>query len=182
MKTALILAITALCFFCPNALRAEETAHECRVFGLFQADCVEHLREVTKKLSGVTLVKADHRTGTATFRMDAEKLFPDAKSPEQVIEKLGSRLNGESRGVFETYLLSALPRKKQKEVNISIAGLDCKGCSYGAYLAVYKIDGVENATASFKEGAVTAWIDPNKTNRAALEEALTKRGVTVKAD
>jgi len=67
-------------------------------------------------------------------------------------------------------------------VNISIAGLDCTGCSYGAYLAVYKIDGVENATASFKEGAVTAWIDPNKTNRAALEEALTKRGVTVKAD
>ncbi|MGK0187351.1 MAG: copper chaperone CopZ [Verrucomicrobiales bacterium] len=182
MKPILILPLTALCFFFPNALMAEETDHECRVLGLFQADCVEDLREVMKKLSGVTLVKADHKTGTATFRMDAEKVFPDAKSPEQIIEKLRSRLSGESRGVFETHPLSALPRKKQKEVNISIAGLDCKGCSYGAYLAVYKIDGVENATASFKKGAVTAWIDPNKTNRPALEEALTKRGVTVKAE
>ena len=63
-----------------------------------------------------------------------------------------------------------------------IAGLDCKGCSYAAYLAVYKIEGVENATASFKEELVTAWIDPSKTDRATLEEALAKRDVTLKED
>jgi copper chaperone CopZ len=179
MKTISILVILALCFSSAGSV-AEETDHRCRVLGLFQADCVDDLRGVTEKLPGIALLKADHHTGTATFRFDSAKVFPGAKSPEQLIEHLRNKLNGASQGVFEVRALSALPRAKQKEVKISIEGLDCKGCSYGAYLAVYKIEGVETATASFKSGLVTAWIDPAKTNRAALEEALTKRGVTLK--
>jgi copper chaperone CopZ len=181
MKLASSLIVAALCLMGTSVL-AEEADLECRVLGLFQADCVDDLRAVTKKVSGIALVKADHQTGTATFRMDAAKVFPDAKSPEQIIENLRNKLNGESQGVFETHPLSSIPKEKLEEVKIPIAGLDCKGCSYAAYLAVYKIEGVENATASFKEGLVTAWIDPAKTNRAALEDALTQRGVTVKEE
>ena len=48
-----------------------------------------------------------------------------------------------------------------------------------AYEAVYKLDGVERATASFREGRVTALIDPSKTDRKALEDALKKRGVSL---
>ncbi|HTU22227.1 MAG TPA: hypothetical protein VMG10_29580 [Gemmataceae bacterium] len=44
-----------------------------------------------------------------------------------------------------------------------------------------RIDGFETATASFREGRMTALIDPAKTNRATLEAALKKRGVDVKA-
>ena len=47
--------------------------------------------------------------------------------------------------------------------------------------AIYKIDGVEQATASFKAGLVTALINPEKTNRAALEEALKMKQVELKA-
>jgi hypothetical protein len=39
------------------------------------------------------------------------------------------------------------------------------------------VEGVEQATASFKEGLVTAWIHPHKVNRLKLEEALRKKGV-----
>jgi hypothetical protein len=39
---------------------------------------------------------------------------------------------------------------------------------------------VERATASFREGRVTALIDPQKTDRAKLKAALQRRGVTVK--
>ena len=181
MNRLAILILTILCLVRTPA-PAEEDDYPCRVLGLFQADCVDDLREVTKKVSGLALVSADHKTGTATFRMDAAKVFPDAKSSEQIIEKLRNKLNGESQGVFQTYPVSTLPREKLTEVKIPIAGLDCKGCSYGAYLAVHKIEGVENAIASFKEGLVNAWIDPSKTDRAALEEALIKRGVTLKED
>ena len=45
-----------------------------------------------------------------------------------------------------------------------------------AYEAVANIDGVEQATASFKDGRVTALIDPTKTDRAKLEDALKKKG------
>ena len=181
MKRILLLAITALSCTAYQAI-AEETDLQCRILGLFQADCVDDLRLIADKLPGIALVKADHATGTATFRFDREKVFPDAKTPEKLIENLRNRLNGTSQGVFQTYPLSSLPREKQKNIKIAVEGLDCKGCAYGTYLAVYKIEGVETATANFKSGLVTAWIDPAKTNRTALAEALTKRGVTLKKD
>ena len=55
----------------------------------------------------------------------------------------------------------------------------CKACSLGAYEAIAGIDGVEQATTSFKEGKVTALIEPTKTDHAKLEDGLRKRGVTV---
>ena len=181
MNRLAILILTILCLVRTPA-PAEEDDYPCRVLGLFQADCVDDLREVTKKVSGLAHVSADHKTDIATFRLDAAKVFPDAKSPKQILEKLRNKLNGESQGVFQTYPLSTIPRENLTEVKMPIAGLDCKGCSYAAYLAVYKIEGVENATASFKEELVTAWIDPSKTDRATLEEALAKRDVTLKED
>jgi hypothetical protein len=54
---------------------------------------------------------------------------------------------------------------------------DCLGCRLGAYEAVYRIEGVEQATASFKAGLMTAWIDARKTTRAALESALQARRI-----
>ena len=42
------------------------------------------------------------------------------------------------------------------------------------------MDGVEQATASFKDGKVTALIDPARTSRDALVDALKKRQVNVK--
>jgi copper chaperone CopZ len=179
MNRISILFFTILCFSSAY-VGAKEADHQFRIHGLFQADCIDDLRRVTEKFPGIALVKADHAAGTATFRFDPAKAFPDAKSPEQLIEHLRNKLNGESQGVFEARPLGSLPREKQKELKISIEGLDCKGCCYGAYLAIYKIDGVESATASFKDGLVIAWIDPTKTNRSALEEALTKRGVNLK--
>jgi copper chaperone CopZ len=62
---------------------------------------------------------------------------------------------------------------------IPAAGLDCKACCLAAYEAVAAIDGVEQATASFKEGKITALIDPARTDPAKLEDALRKKGVSL---
>ena len=71
------------------------------------------------------------------------------------------------------------PRDKLERVVIPTAVLDCKACCLAAYEAVAALDGVVQATASFKEGRVTALFDPTKTDRAKLEEALRKKGVKV---
>ena len=42
--------------------------------------------------------------------------------------------------------------------------------------------GVEMATASFKEGRVTALINPEKIDRVELETALKQRGVQLKME
>ena len=75
--------------------------------------------------------------------------------------------------------LAPLPRAQWQEVRIGIAGVDCRGCSFGAYNAVAELDGVLRATASFKDGLLIAWIDPKLTNREALEAALRKRNIDV---
>ncbi|OYW12047.1 MAG: hypothetical protein B7Z55_18640, partial [Planctomycetales bacterium 12-60-4] len=82
-----------------------------------------------------------------------------------------------SQSTFGVRKLCSVPRDKLQLVKIPIVGLDCKGCCLGAYEAIYQLDGVEQATASFKDGLVTAWIDPQKINQSKLEEALKGRGV-----
>ncbi|MCE9532468.1 MAG: heavy-metal-associated domain-containing protein [Planctomycetes bacterium] len=59
-------------------------------------------------------------------------------------------------------------------------GLDCRACSLGLYEVVIKIEGVEQATASIKDGRVTALFDPEKTKRETIEDLLRKRGVQLK--
>lgn len=144
--------------------------HRFRLLGLFQPDRVADLQIVIDQMEGVDLVKVDFELAEATFEIEDDEL---AKQFEQ-------RLRGESQGTFEALPLSEIPPEKLEEVKIEIVGLDCKGCSYGAYVAIYKIEGVERATANFGDGTVVAWIDPEKTNRAALEDALTQRRVTLK--
>jgi copper chaperone CopZ len=47
------------------------------------------------------------------------------------------------------------------------------------YRSLSSLEGVERVVASFKEGHITAWIDPTKTNREVLVTALKKTGVDV---
>ncbi len=149
---------------------AEELNHTHRVLGLFQADREDDLGQVINKVPDVDLVTVEYKTGEAVFRYDAEKL---AQNLDQIVRR-------ESRSTFEILPPSSVDRSKLRRVEIDVVGLDCKGCSYAAYLAVYKIEGVENATASFKEGKVVAWIDDKRVNRAMLIEALKKKRVKIK--
>jgi hypothetical protein len=45
---------------------------------------------------------------------------------------------------------------------------------------VYRLKGVERATSSFKEGKLTALIDPEKIDRTEIEMVLKQRGVQLK--
>jgi hypothetical protein len=74
---------------------------------------------------------------------------------------------------------SAIQRGELERLEIGVSGLDCKGCSYAAYLAVYKLAGGQNATASFQRGKVVAWVDAKKIDRSRLITALQEKGVSV---
>ena len=73
--------------------------------------------------------------------------------------------------------LRTIERDKLKRIEIPIVGLDCKACSLAVYEMVYKLQGVELATASFKEGKLTALIDPEQIDQAEIEKVLKQRGV-----
>jgi copper chaperone CopZ len=158
------------------ALEVEQVKH--RITGLFDRLREADLRESVKKMTGVTLVSIDFDHAEATFEYDAAKLFKDSK-PKDYLERFDSLLRQSSAHTFGARPLSTTPKDKLTRIEIPVAGNDCKGCCLAAYESIFKIDGVEQATASFKEGKVTALIDPSKTNRAALEEALKKRQVVL---
>jgi cation transport ATPase len=177
-KLFLLCALCALCASVVATASAEDFRH--RVTGLFDAARVEDFQRLAAQLADVKLVSVDFATAEAVFSYEPAKLAPKNK-PEQALERLDTLVRQASRGAFGVKPLSPTPRDQLTRVEIGVLGLDCRGCALGAYEAVAKLDGVEQATASFKEGRVVAWIDPKKTDRATLEAALKKKNIELKS-
>ena len=177
MKTTLTFALL-LALAAPAAADVQSVKH--RVTGLFSKDREDDLREAVKTLTEVSVVSIDFDAGEATFSYDPAKLFKGTKEKD-FVERFDQILKQASKHTFGIRALSTVPKEKLVKVEIPVYGNDCKGCDLAVYESVYKIDGVEQATASFKTGKVTALIDPDKTNKAALEDALKKRQVKLTA-
>jgi copper chaperone len=182
----LIFSALAACSIATGALADEATA-QYRLTGLFEPDRVADLRRQASSLTAgekeapteVRLVDVNYETSVVTFAYDpAMKPFKGADA-EKVRERISNLLRGATKNTFDVFPLSALKPGQQQEVRLPVVGLDCKGCAYGAYRVVAAIDGVERATVSFKEGWLSAWIDPAKTNQDALVAALEKARVDV---
>lgn len=159
---------------------AEPIKHQ--ITGLFSTEREADLRETfQKELPEFKLVSIDFKNAEASFEYDPAKVFPNAK-PEQIIERFDNLLRQASRHTFGIKPLRSLPKDKLTLIEIPVVGLDCKGCCLGAYDAIYRLPGVEMATASFKLGRVTALVNPEKIDRVELETALKQRGVQLKTE
>ncbi|MBV8879432.1 MAG: hypothetical protein JO332_05695 [Planctomycetaceae bacterium] len=152
-----------------------------RVTGLYNPEREADLREAVRKLADVTIASIDFDTAEVTFSYDPLKLLGKGNE-KQLLERFDNMIRQASGHTFGIRALNATPKEKLTRVQIPVLGLDCKGCELSAYEAIFKIDGVEQATCSFKASLMTALIDPEKTNKAALEDALKKRNVTLKGD
>jgi copper chaperone CopZ len=176
-RTILTIILTLLA----TASFAEVATVKHRISGLFQPDREADLKAAAEKLQNIKLVSIDYQNAEAIFEYDAAKAFPGAK-PEQVVERLDNQLKSVSRGTFGVKPALQKPVDKLQQIEITVVGLDCKGCAWAAYDALNRIDGVERATVSFKEGRAIALVDSDKTNQAALEAALKQRGVQLKRE
>ena len=179
IKAALLSVLLAATAFAADERPERPLEFKHRVTGLFQPDRVVELGKIIAQLSEVKLVGVDFRSAEAVFSYDAAKLGEG--KPENALEHLDNLVRNASRSTFSIKPLSAKPREKLTPVEINVYGLDCKACALVAYEAVAKIDGVEQASASFKEGRVTALIDGTKTQRESLVEALKKAHVEIPA-
>ena len=159
---------------------AQEAEVRYRVTGLFQPDRVEDFRAfMAENFPQVSVLAVDFQTAVATLRFDVKAIKPflPAKTPEVARDRLNFLMRGASRGVFTVQPLTEVPPEELQEARIPVQGLDCKGCSYGAYLIMSRVEGVEYATASFKTGEVCVRFDRRKTNLAALEETLSTKSI-----
>lgn len=181
VRYILYSVLAAICAAGSSSVAAEEplpnpTTVTYRVLGLFSPDRVTEFRLVMKEIPAISLVSISYETSEATFEFDPKRAFPTAP-PEKYLERFDNEVRTQTRGVFGLRAACETPRDKLKFVEIGVVGLDCPGCCLAAYESINKLEGVEQATASFRAGLVTAWIDPAKTTRDALEEALKKKNV-----
>lgn len=149
------------------------------VFGLFMPERVDAFRAVMAEVAEAKLLEVNFDTAQAKLAYDAESQLLRGATPEQVVERLNNRVRQGSRSLFGLQSPSSLPREKLELVEIPIVGLDCPACSLAAYEILARVDGVEQATANFRTGRATAWIDPARTDRAKLVQALEQRQVKV---
>lgn len=169
--------IFLLCLSLCAGAEAAETEHHFRVTSLFQPDRVADFRALmSEHFPEITIASLDFQTATVALGIDATKteVLSKAKTPEDIRTQLGSRLRNLSRGAFDLLPVSQVPPGEIAEAAIPVIGLDCKGCSYGAYRAVTRVEGVEYATASFADGRIVVRFDRRKTSLPSIEAALSQ--------
>ena len=152
-----------------------DASHTFRVTSLFQPDRVADFHALLKgHHPGIIAETVDFNTSTVTLRIDAatNPSLEKARTPEQVRTLLNGMIRASSKGVFELLPVSDTPAEELIEAEIPVIGLDCKGCAFGAYRVVSKIDGVQHVTVSFKDGLIRTRFDRRKTSLEPIEAAL----------
>jgi len=170
----LLLALSGV----EGLLLAPETVTH-RVTGLFSREREAALREAVKKIPDLALESIDFDKSEVKFSYDPAVFFKGVKEKDQV-ERFNNLLRQASSHTLGIRARGDVAWDKLTLVEIPVAGLDCRACELAAYESISRIDGVEQATASFKEGRVTARIDASKTNRDAVIAGLKNRHVTIK--
>jgi hypothetical protein len=122
-----------------------------RVTGLFSHEREADLREAVKRVPDLELLSIDFDRGEAKFKYDPAIFFKGVKEKDQV-ERFNNLLRQASSHTFGIRANGDVSWDKLTSVEIPVAGLDCRACELSVYEILYKIDGVEQATASFKEG------------------------------
>jgi copper chaperone CopZ len=170
-----------------GALSAAERTETYRVVGFSHPEREEDFRLALAAVPGVVLVGLDLAAAEVTLRFDPEQLAGGARpgqevDPEKILEELDKRLGQASVRTFSLTARSTVPEEELATEAIPVGLLDCKGCRYGVYLAVAKLEGVVHASVRSETGLLTVRFDPRKTGRPALEEALKKARVELPAN
>ncbi len=149
-----------------------------QITGLCCPEREKDLREAFAKLPKFKLIAIDYENAEVTVEYDPAKIWPGEK-PERHVELFSNEIGSVSRFTFRAKPLRTKPMDKLKRIEIPVAGLDCPGCSFGAYRIIFELPGVETASVDFKKGLVTALIDPEQIDRDKLKAALQKSGVDI---
>jgi cation transport ATPase len=180
MPSALLQTAFLLCMV-PAALAADD-AIVAHVHGLFQPEREQELRTLLAKLPGVQVQHVELKTARITFTCDPAIPEFRGQTPERQLALVNERVREASQHTFQLQPLGDRAPETWQEVHLRVAGLDCRGCAFAAYLVAMKVDGVQHALVSFRDGSLRAWYDAAKTSPVELTKALRQAQVDVRDD
>jgi len=183
MSVAKLLASLVLALALGATAPAQEQTTPVRIIGISDPSRAEDFRSALKSIPELSLVSMSDDKASAVLRYDLSAVItkpkpkPEETTPEKVLEQINNLVGRASERTFSVTQPTGVPEETLAKVGIHVGVLDCKGCRYGAYIAIAKLEGVERATVDSHSRTLTAWIDPSKINREALEAALKKARV-----
>jgi hypothetical protein len=151
-----------------------------QVTGLFSKERLADFRAAMKAVPKVEQISVDYDNAEAVFRFMPKEAFPHASKPDHYVEHLNNAVRQASTHTIGIKPARTAPRDRLKWVEVAVSGCHCKACDLALYEIACRVECVEQAQGSFKEGRLRALIDPTKTDRVKLAAALKKRGVGVK--
>lgn len=149
-----------------------------RVLGLYAPEREADLKAGLAEIPDVKLIDLNYADAEITVEFVPKTAFPGAK-PEQLPERFEQKLRQATHHTFGVRPKRNESKEKLEEVTISAGACDCRGCRLAVSEAVDRLDGVDRVFVDLKAGQVKVRIDPEKVDRAKLEDALRKKGVKV---
>lgn len=180
MKLLRYFTSIACVLFFTMPLEAQEQTATVRIIGISDPARVEDFRTAIRAVPELGLVSLDGDKASAVLKYEVSAIItkPKAKeedlTPPKVLAQIDNLIGKASVRTFSLTAPTGVAEDTLAKVEFKIGTLDCKGCRYGAYIAIAKLDGVERATVDPATRILTAWLDPAKTNKEAIEAALKK--------
>jgi hypothetical protein len=174
--------LAGVCYFA-LPLHAEPQTTTVRIIGISEPARLEDFRKAVNTVPGLELVSVDTEKASAVLRFELPAVItkpkprPEDVTPQKVLEQLDNLIGKASIRTFSLTAPTGTSEAALTKVDFHVGVLDCKGCRYGAYIAIAKLDGVERASVESSTRMLTAWIDPSKTTKETLEAALKKARV-----
>lgn len=150
--------------------------------GMTCTSCEEHVEHAVTGLDGVLEASADYEDGTANIKFNNAKV-----SLEKIIGAINStgykveeyELENSNQSNNAVHGISSFQNAAVNKIELKIEGMTCGGCEGHVRHAVNQLDGVIEASASYKEGKAVIRYDAYKTSPDKIKEAINSTGYKV---
>lgn len=150
--------------------------------GMTCAGCEEHVKHAVNEVEGVLESSADYEEGTAMVKFDAAKVsvgkIVDAvNSTGYSIEKFDLQSLAQSKKTVQD--VSSFKPAAVNIMEIKVAGMTCGACEEQLKHAVNDMDGIIDASASYKEGIAIIRYDGSRISSEKIRAAIRREGYKV---
>lgn len=149
------------------------------ISGMTCTGCEEHVKHAVNALDGVLESSANYEKGTASVKFDESKIL---------VTKLVEAINATGYKVEKydlqnsTNIIQTSTFQESSTVNkieFAVKGMTCSGCEEHVKHAVNELDGIIEASASYKDGKAVINYDASKTSPEKIKEAINSTGYKV---
>ncbi|MBL7870991.1 MAG: mercuric transport protein MerTP [Cyclobacteriaceae bacterium] len=149
------------------------------IAGMTCTSCEEHVKHAVNELEGVLESSANYKEGTASVKFDDSKITVDKLT--EAINATGYKVEKyeiqNSASVVKTS--SVFQAASVNKIELLVKGMTCSGCEEHIKHAVNELDGVIEASASYKDGKAVISYDASKTSPKKIKEAINGTGYKV---